>query len=169
MAVDLEERLGDEGECEARRQLVDLMDRYERPLYRFLHIMVGDRETALDCVQDAFVRAYDQLRRGKPVKAQWLYKVARNRAIDEMRHRRRQGHDLTGVEIPREDHLAEGATMRQAFADLSPDDRAVLYLTAVQGLAADEIAPILGIRVTAVRMRISRARERFRRLYGGTR
>lgn len=153
-----------------RDRLEALMDRYQTPVYEFLVILLGNRDSAQEVTQETFVRAFENLQRGKPVTAPWLYKVARNRAMDEFRHRRRERSDarcLEGVAFAgrAEDSLA----IAEAFRRLSPDDRTVLYLSAVQGLDVTEIAAALGIRATAVRMRLSRARERFRRAYGGSR
>jgi RNA polymerase sigma factor (sigma-70 family) len=120
-------------------------------------------------VQETFVRAYEQLRRGRDVNTQWLYKVARNAAIDELRRRRREGLDpeaLEGIAI-----AASGEDMTsllEAFAALAPEDRVILALVA-DGLSGEEMASRLGIRHGAVRMRLQRARERFRRLYEGDR
>jgi len=58
--------------------------------------------------------------------------------------------------------------MRDAFSRLTAEDRTVLYLFAVEGLSGREIAERVGISPVAVRMRVLRARERFRMLYGGT-
>jgi hypothetical protein len=83
-----------EGEADA--ELVRLMNRYERSLYRFLYVLTGSQDVAMDCAQDAFVRAYDNLRRGRPVNAKWLYTVGRNRAMDEFR---RKGHEAGNLEL----------------------------------------------------------------------
>jgi hypothetical protein len=58
--------------------LVALMQTHETALFRFLFVLTGDREAALDCTQDTFLRAYHNLDAGKPVNAGWLYKVAHN-------------------------------------------------------------------------------------------
>jgi len=49
-------------------RLLELMGLHERPLYRFLLVLTGNSEVALDCAQDAFVRAYEMLRKGKTAK-----------------------------------------------------------------------------------------------------
>lgn len=145
------------------------MDRYELPLYKFLYVILGDGDTATDCAQDTFVRAYDNLRRGKSVNAGWLYTVARNRAMDEFRRRRQEEPALERLRRMTGSESASpeaGAAMREAFAQLPPDDRTILYLSAVEGWSGGEIAAMLGINPTAARMRICRARERFRLAYG---
>jgi RNA polymerase sigma-70 factor (ECF subfamily) len=105
------------------------------------------------------------------VTAGWLYKVGRNRAMDEFRRKRREGPALDMLDaLPATAEIAPeaSAAMQQAFAHLPADDRLVLYLVAVEGLGGLEIAEMLGIKPNAARMRICRARERFRLAYGGT-
>ena len=150
-------------------ELIALVDRYEQPLFGFLVTMLGDRESAGDCTQDTFLRAYENLCRGKPVNVQWLYKVARNRAVDELRRRQRErpaAEPLAGTVA--EDGGLSAATdaVRRALARLSPDDREVLYLSEVDGFTSIEIAAMLTIRPGAVRMRLCRAHLRFRQAYG---
>jgi RNA polymerase sigma-70 factor (ECF subfamily) len=56
--------------------------------------------------------------------------------------------------------------VESVLAQLSPQDREVLYLFDVAGFKTDEIGAMIGVRGTAVRQRLSRARDRFRLLYG---
>lgn len=141
------------------------MDQYETRLFRYAYALTGNDAIAQDCAQDAFVRAYNNLRKGKPVTATWLYTVARNLAMDEFRRRRRLRageEDLAAMPV---EGIGEGTALRAAFARLSPDDRSVLYLLAVEGYSPEEIASLLGTTYGAVRMRISRARQRLRLAY----
>jgi RNA polymerase sigma-70 factor (ECF subfamily) len=155
-----------EGHESIQDRLCALMDRYEQPVYRFLFAMIGDVDIVQDCTQDTFVRAYENLRKGKPVNAAWLYKVARNCAIDELRHRRRQQPDAEQLDRTPIGGGIEGVAIGDAFAQLPPDDRTLLYLVGIEGRSPNEIAEILGIKPTAARTRISRARQRLRLAYG---
>jgi RNA polymerase sigma-70 factor, ECF subfamily len=159
----------DEIERDPQAELITLIRMHEVTLYRYLVAFTGDRELALDCVQDTFTRAYEQLQRGKSVNTQWLYTVGRNRGIDELRRRKREGLDPAALgelhAAPTSDE--DMVSLQSAFRALSPDDRAVLSLAAIEGLSGEEVAARLGIRPGAVRMRLLRARERFRRLYDG--
>lgn len=162
-------RGGTGARSEVDDQLVGLMARYKQPLYSYLLTLLADREVALDCTQDTFLRAYENLSAGRPVVARWLYKVAHNRAMDELRRRRKERIDMTALnEVPAEESMfpdpAEG--VRQVLGRLSPAEREVLHLSLVDRLKSAEIAAILGISPTAVRMRLSRSREHFRQLYG---
>jgi RNA polymerase sigma-70 factor (ECF subfamily) len=145
----------------SREQLVALLDRYERPLYSFLSVLLADRAAAEDCVQDTFLRAYEHLQRRRGVTGTWLYRVARNRAVDELRRRGRvQSHDAEGEIATGEVHA--GDVGLRALALLSAEDRELLYLFDVDGFSAREIGDMLGIKPGAVYVRIFRARERFR-------
>jgi RNA polymerase sigma-70 factor (ECF subfamily) len=143
------------------------MNQHERPIYNFLLSLLRDPDVALDCAQDTFLRAYEHLRKGRPVRAQWLYKVARNRAMDEFRQRRRLDPDTEKLEhLPVRESTERAVAVQSVLDRLSPSDREVLYLFDVAGFKTDEIGEMLGIRGSAVRQRLSRARERFRLLYG---
>lgn len=151
----------------AEDQLVHLMEEHEHAIYNFMFGLVRDTERALDCTQDTFVRAYEHLRKGRPINTAWLYTVARNRAMDEFRRRKRVQPDLNAVEdIPVRYRTDESLAVQEILERLSPHDREVLYLFDIAGFRTDEIGTMLGIRGTAVRQRLSRARERFRLLYG---
>lgn len=160
------EERGEAAELSLPDQLTSLMDRFEAPLYKFLMALVGSHDVAQDCTQDTFMRAYENLRKGKPVTAAWLYTVARNRAMDTFRRRKRERPDQAELERVPTSGGTDAVALRDAFAHLPPDDRTVLYLLAVEGLHPGEIATVLGINANAVRMRIFRARQRLKLAYG---
>ncbi len=151
-----------------RVQFDALLNRYEQSIFAFLVTMLGDGDRAKDCTQDTFLRAYQNLCRGKPVNVQWLFKVARNRAVDSLR---RTGRERVSAE-PLDDIMIDECTptgrtiaVQRALLKLSPEDREILYLHEVDGFNSYEIAEMLGIRAGAVRMRLCRAHVRFRRVY----
>jgi len=164
----LEGLLETPGEIALNDRLVALMDGHERPLFHFLAVLLGDEDAAIDCTQDTFVRAYRQLQQGREVSVGWLYTVGRNRAMDEFRRRRRVRVDEEKLaRLPAiTSGLDEAAALREAFGRLERDDREVLYLSAVAGFTGTEIAGLLGINPSAARMRLCRARDRFRLAYG---
>ena len=114
------------------------------------------------------MRAYEHLCKKRPVNGPWLYKVARNRAMDEFRHRKRiqQAEPAKLEQTPVIEHTDRVLAVQHVLAQLSPTDREVLYLFDVAGFKTDEIGAMMGVRGSAIRQRLSRARERFRVLYG---
>ena len=167
LALTLEGQSGSRAECEVEDQLIQLMDQYQRPIYTFLLALVRDADIALDCAQDTFLRAYENLRRRRPVTTSWLYKVARNRAMDEFRRNKHVRAETDRLEqVPVHEPTDQVLAVQHVLAQLSPTDREVLYLFDVAGFKTDEIGAMLGVRGSAVRQRLTRARERFRLLYG---
>lgn len=171
---DREGEYAEPADRDAGGELVDLLNRYEQPLYHFLLVLLGDRDVALECTQETFVRAYENLQHSKTVNGQWLYTVARNRAMDEFRHRQRI---LPNTRAPVSemalvlpaDSIAmseETVAVRHILDQLSLDEREILYLHVFDRFKTAEIASMLGVRDGAVRMRLLRARQHFRQLWG---
>jgi len=166
IAALVEVRRVPEAQAQPDDQLLQLIEQYERPLYNFLLTLLRDSDLALDCAQDTFLRAYENLRKHRPVNSSWLYTVARNRAMDHFRQQRRiEPNDDKLEQVPVTFAADSILGVQQVMEQLSPADREVLYLYDMAGFKTDEIAEMLGVRSTAVRQRLSRARERFRVLY----
>ena len=146
----------------AAEHLLALMDQYERPLYGFLVVLVGPHEAA-DGTQETFLRAYEQLRRGRAVTKGWLYTVARRLALDQLRHSQRTcPHSEVLEQLPQPPACERGDLVRRTLARLAPEEREVLYLFAVDGFTTVQIAAILRTSGAAIRQRLCRARARFR-------
>jgi RNA polymerase sigma-70 factor (ECF subfamily) len=154
-----------------KEELVALMNRYEQPLSGYLLVLLADRDAVRDCAQETFLRAYEHLKKGRTVNSQWLYKVSRNQAVDHLRHRRRvvtQPEMLENIESASVgEEPARITEVRSTLARLSPDDREILYLFVVDRFGTAQIASMLGARPGAIRVRLTRARERFRAIYRG--
>ena len=139
---------------------------HETGLLRYLRRAVGHAETARDLTQDVFVRvaraggipAADDERRA------WIFRIARNLAID---HRRRHEVRLADSTTARPD-TGRPATqdtllaVNEALAALDPLDRDAFLLRETAGLSYAEIAAACELTVAAVRSRIHRARLELR-------
>jgi RNA polymerase sigma-70 factor (ECF subfamily) len=137
----------------------------ERRLFRYFCRAVGRSETARDLTQDVFLRvsrtAVPNAADGE-VRA-WLFRIARNLALDHSRKRRRQPDPATlvdeGSRSPSQDvELA----IHEALAALPDVDRDVFLMREVAGLGYEEIARACGLTAGAVRSRIHRARLQLR-------
>ena|SRR5712691_611551 len=145
-------------------------------LVQFLHGLTGDRAAGEDMAQEAFARLWARGPRARPGADYWLFKVARNVALDWLKTEGRRNHrersDPIAADPPRftEDEVER---VRAAVHGLSPRDREVLLLREVSGLSYAEIAEVAGRSVDAVKQDLFRARERLRRSwterYGGER
>jgi RNA polymerase sigma-70 factor (ECF subfamily) len=157
----------------------DLIEPHIPGLRRFACALLrGDRHGADDLVQDCLERALSRwhLRRAEGNVRGWLYTILYNRFLSDQHRRRRRGiHDallevaeaeLPGVEGGQDSALAYRDLLR-AFAALPEEQRSVLVLIAVEDLSYEEAARVLGVPVGTIMSRLSRGRERLRRLMNG--
>ncbi|MBM4434421.1 MAG: RNA polymerase sigma factor [Chloroflexi bacterium] len=153
-----------------------LYSAFKGRLYTFLLRMVGDPELADDLTHDVFAKALKLLptltREHKVLP--WLYRVANNAAIDQLRRRRRFAWlrigSLSGTgDEPQEagghERVPEQAHVQAVLRTLPPENSSALLLHALEGYSYKEIAEIQGVSMTAVRSRIARARAAFRERY----
>lgn len=147
-----------------------LVARYQAALYRYAVSLVLDHEVAADMVQDAFVRAYTNLRscRDHARFRAWLYQTLRHRCLDHLKERRRRDVPLDqagpvpdpaddpGTLVERQGVRAEIA---RALATLPDAQREAFVLHYVEGLPYDTMAQVMEVSVSALKMRVLRARD----------
>lgn len=173
------------GDVSAFNQLVEI---YQDLAYTVAVRLVGDRDTANDVCQDAFLSAFRNLRQfhGGSFRS-WLLRIVTNGSYDVLRSRRRHetvsidGHSSNessdegsmggdSVVIPDDAELPEDLAQRGEFfrvveeglKTLPLDQRAVLVLYDIHGLSYEEVATTLGTNLGTVKSRLSRARARLR-------
>jgi RNA polymerase sigma-70 factor (ECF subfamily) len=155
------------------RAVERLYHEHRRPLLAYLARLVDDREAAEDLCQETFLKALRSWARHDPTASPvaWLYRIATNTAYDHMRRRRRAVlTPLVEVDVLASadaTELDEGEGVRRALAQLPARYRVPLLLHTCAGHSLQEIADALGCSHAAVKMRLLRARERFRLLYQG--
>jgi RNA polymerase sigma factor (sigma-70 family) len=142
-------------------------------VYAYVASLLRDRSAAEDVTALAFERAYRKrsrfsARRGSP--EAWVFGIARNAALDELRKLKRRAHleaEPADVWSPGPDEEAERAFQREevraALASLDPRDRDLVALKFAGGLSNAEIARVLGISETNVGSRLYRAVEKLRK------
>ncbi len=165
----------------------ELVRRYERPVFSLLYRMVRDRELAEDLSQETFVKALNAIESYRPEFkfSSWLFKIANNAAIDQLRRRELNTLSLEGSphaatpeameatalqigdrgETPLDIVEAKelGGEIEQAIARLRPEYRACILLRHVEGRAYEEIADMLDLPLGTVKTYIHRARNELRR------
>lgn len=144
-------------------------------LFNLLAFQVGDRDAAMDLLQETYLTALGKLDRyrGQGPLGAWLRRIALRKALDWRRGlaRRLRGNqrlereaDDTAPEAASPRFDSERAAFQAALNRLSPKQRAALILREVEGLDFDAIAAELGCREATVRVHLHRAREGLRRL-----
>lgn len=132
-------------------------------LWSYIFRMAGDAAIADDLLQKTFFRFL----RSNPVIADddhlrhYLYKTATNLVFDHFREKKRHREI---IEMPPPQQRADGSDLRhdmmRSFAELKPQERALLWLAHVEGSSHDEIADALGVKAKSVRVLLFRARKR---------
>lgn len=150
-----------------------IMIQYEGRLLRFLTGLVGDIEVARELCQDSFLAAHQALprMRGELRLSAWLHTIALNRARSY--HRRRRLRTFIPFEEERctisvsdmQDSVVMNDTVRRVLDRLPRNYAYPLLLQTVSGLSCREISEVLNTTEGAVKVRLLRAREAFRRLY----
>ena len=167
------------GDPEAFRHLVE---RYQKPLFWIARDILLDRDEALDVVQECFVRVHAALHRFDQSRSfkNWIFRIARNLAIDMYRRRRRRpgsvedpayyhdaspDRDRTGAQ----GSAASAATLDELKArvntvmeSLPVEYRLALTLRDFHGLTPREIARVADCSYATARWRLHRARGLFR-------
>jgi RNA polymerase sigma-70 factor (ECF subfamily) len=148
-----------------------LVSRWEKRVYNYLLRITANREDALDLTQDAFLKAYQNLRKlDDPGRfAPWLYRIAHNEAYSMFRKRKPETDadslppEATETKInvggssifPIELSLA----VASALDRLSTDQREAVVLKIYQGFKFEEMAEILSCPVSTIKSRLYTALE----------
>lgn len=158
----------------------EIIERYRGPLTNFLYRFLNDYEEAVDLAQESFVRVYFALDRYHKEYAfsTYLYRIASNLAISELRRRKRRrlvsltglfgGEDDQDVEfqpadtrvLPEEETIDKEReqVIAKAISSLPDKYRLPIVLRDVQGHSYEEVAAILELGLGTTKSRISRAR-----------
>jgi RNA polymerase sigma-70 factor (ECF subfamily) len=167
------------GEVESFNALVRM---YEGRVYNLCYRMLGDPDSAADAAQDAFLSAFRNLRsfRGGSFRS-WMLRIATNTCYDALRARKRRPTTSLDAESGGEDdgsplQIADDAespddfalrrelasAIQSGLATLPEEQRIILILSDIQGLAYEEIAEITNTNLGTVKSRLSRGRARLR-------
>jgi RNA polymerase sigma-70 factor (ECF subfamily) len=168
----------------------ELLRRYERPVFSLIYRMVRDRALAEDLAQETFIKVMNALDSYRPEFkfSSWIFKIANNAAIDQLRKREldtlsldgapdaRTADEVEATALQASDHgespLAElesrelGSEIEQAIGKLRPDYRTCILLRHVEGRSYEEIAEVMDLPLGTVKTYIHRARLELREYLG---
>ena len=173
------------GNDEAFAQLVT---RYKDSITNYLNMMVGDYDIAVDLSQETFLRVYKSINRYSNLYqfSTWIYRIATNLAIDEMRYRKRrgqvfyknvmnsrtsassEGHEFEITDVrrgPRDEILRKESSqvLADAIRSLPKKYRTAFIMKEVQELPYEDIAKVLNCSAGTIKSRLHRARELLQR------
>lgn len=170
-----------------QHRFAELVGRYQGPIVNYVYRMIGNYDDAVDLSQDVFLKAYAALASYQPRYPfpAWLFRIARNATIDEIRRRRLSTVSLdeplqtadgtierepAGEHANPEDLLLEaelGDRVAAAVATLPEKYREPLVLRHAAEMSYEEIAEALELPLGTVKTRIFRAREALRETLSG--
>ena len=175
----------DRGDDDAFARLVE---KYQRPLYWLAHDILLDAEEARDVVQETFVRVHTALHRYDRQRSfvNWVYRIARNLAIDAYRRRARRASNVEALGHVSDDDAGthrDGAALppsspattaqqhdvhskvHAVLATLPAEYRVALTLREMHGMSPREIAAVTDTSYPTARWRLHRARTLFRKAW----
>lgn len=175
----------------ARQGSVDafaaIVDRYKDRIVSYLYRYTGNRETAEDLAQEAFVRVWRKFDMYNPTLkfSTWLYTIAINLAKDEFKRVGRSpsctrmefaedgGRGSSDPRLSAESQTPSSAlerserrdVVREMMNGLESEERAIMILRDIQGFSYREIADMLSIPMGTVKSRINRSRFALKAIY----
>ena|SRR5438105_10400192 len=155
--------------CGDRKAFQELVEAYRGPVLGYVGRLVRDPCLAEDLTQEVFLRVYQRLPSfsDRSLFTTWLFQVAKNRVIDELRAQHRRPELAAMVDgLPELEAAPSNGDSNelieaiwQAVGQLKPSLKLPLLLRDVAGLTYLEIADVLEIELSLVKWRIYRARE----------
>jgi RNA polymerase sigma-70 factor (ECF subfamily) len=164
-----------------------LVEKYQRRIYAVAYGLLGNREDALDAVQEAFIKAYRSLDgfKGKSGFYTWLYRIVSNTAIDLGRKSSRREEIEFREEIDADEEKGNypiapsaqdpaselmkkelGELIEGAIAKLPPEQRTAVVLREIEGLSYREIAKVMRCSQGTVMSRLHYGRKKLQELLG---
>src|SRR5262249_27502918 len=163
----------------------ELVGRFQHRLVGVMHHLVGNAEEAEDLAQEVFLRVYRARKKYRPRAkfSTWLFTIANNLALNQLRSRRRKPvvpldvrdsgplgprpaeqlvHDRAKQPVQRMQQQELAAIIRQALDGLNERQRAAVVLNKFEDMNYNEIAEVMGLTTKAVKSLLSRARTNLR-------
>jgi RNA polymerase sigma-70 factor (ECF subfamily) len=152
-----------------RQAFSELVRWHREGVVNVVYRMCGDPYLAEDMAQNAFIRAWSNLNKYKPMSSfrNWLYRIAANATVDYLR-KEKETTELSEASIAAQDDGPEESVLgkeraecvKEAVLSLPPASRAVLVLREYEKLSYQEIAETLGLPKGTVMSRLNYARKR---------
>jgi len=149
----------------------ELVTRYERRLLYYIRRLLGDGEDAFDVMQDVWLLVFRKLNllRSPEAFRVWLYKIAHDVTVSQLRKQSKWPQPLTDEQFGNEfdawnelEALENAALVHRSLERLSPPHREVLTLRFLEGLDHSEIAEVVGCGIGTVKSRLHYAKRELR-------
>ncbi len=149
----------------------ELVRAYQSKIYTLCYRLSGDPADAEDLLQEVLIKLFVSIHSfdGRSAFSTWLYRVVYNHCLNAIATKKRLSGKSEEILIdppdPRTLPAQKGGRAQRVLDQLSEGDRTVLVMKYITELEVDEMAKILGLGASAVKMRLLRARELFKNKY----
>lgn len=161
----------------SEEQFLGWYDEYADAIFRHCSFRLSDREKAQDVTQETFIRAWGYVAEGKGIVniRAFLYKIANNLIIDEYRRKQvfsldqmqeESGFDVGFDMLPQIEQRDEVHRVENAIEAIPEQYREAFIMRHIDGLSVREIAQITGDTENLISVRIHRAIEKIKNIYG---
>lgn len=169
--LDIIQKIQKDGE----RELLEILyDRYATKVYYKCLGILTDKDTAKDLAHDVMVKVFLNINkfRGASLFSSWVYSITYNQCMDHLRKKKRIPYSsldteefqyLSTEEIELENKILQDLKLTQLevlLEQLKPDDKMILLMRYQDGFSTKQIAQVLKISESAVKMRLKRSRDK---------
>jgi RNA polymerase sigma-70 factor, ECF subfamily len=148
-----------------------LVKEYQSRIYLYCHRMLGNHHEAEEAVQEVFIKSYQHLKQYTDhiSFAAWLYKIAYHHCINLLKRRSSWLQVLRFYQIQQSDKSSykpiDSGAGTELLAKLSPEERSLILLRAIDEYSYEEIAQIINKKAATVRKRYERAKKKLKAMY----
>lgn len=158
----------------------EILRRYEGLVYNTCYKVLGDPQDAQEVSQDALIQVFHKLDQfeGRAAFKTWLYKIVHNYCRNRLTKiiRRRQGREAYEGEMVKDELDPQAGSdkedlsekVKEALTKLKDKEREIIVLKFMSGLTLQEISEVLGLGLSASKMRLYRSLESFKSAYAHT-
>lgn len=159
----------------------ELLQKYEGMVYNTCYRMLGSPQEAEEACQDAFLQVFRKLHQfeGRSTFKTWLFRIVYNFCMTRRKKlaMKREREQVVGEKIVKDADESFQVAMgpenespekvQRALSMMSEDEKEVMTLRFISDLSLDEMADVMGLKLSATKMRLYRAMEQFKKVYSG--
>jgi RNA polymerase sigma-70 factor (ECF subfamily) len=147
----------------------ELVKRYQQFVIRQAYGYLGDSESAKDAAQDVFIKAYEGLPylENARIFKSWLYRIGRNHCLNLVHRRKIEDDHRVICDSTSDPNTVLKVMVREKINRLDEKDREIIIMRYYQDLKYEEIAELLDIPLSSVKIRLYRAKQALKAILEG--
>ncbi|RRJ67633.1 sigma-70 family RNA polymerase sigma factor [Paenibacillus oralis] len=147
-----------------KQAYAEIIQRFEKPIYIYCYHILRSREEAEDALQEILIKAYEQIQQYRPTVSfsAWLYKIAYNYSLNQIRGKKRWHRFLTRYKHERLScqNTESQVLLEDLLSSLTEEEKHILLLRAIHRYSFNEISEIMSIKSATVRKKYERLRRK---------